>query len=356
MTPKLGDWQTAAKNKAAQAAVDMPAAENDVVEAFRWILGREVTDPTQIQTLLSRANGDRRLLRLILLRSPEFARQLDTYGLLPESFTDSVLSGEPRLRSSIGQKKLIFIHIPKAGGTSLHYHLLGGVDENKVCPKRHNDLLLSPKIFLQKYTLFSGHYDIRAADIIPGEEKAVVTMLREPKERLISLYTYLAAHRPERIRSMDFKMAEAAKSNNFEGFLKAALRINPAAIDNTYARTFGSTLPISRWETAADRPWMDRLATLNDSMWRQVLDRAKLRLRSLDAIGFVETFDESCKFIMNIAGIKTPDNFERLKDIERITEDTVGFEPVEKPKVGQSDILQYVTRFDSEIYDTLRSK
>lgn len=87
--------------------------------------------------------------------------------------------------------KLIFLHIPKTAGQSVHEALVGGFGADAVCPARVNDQLYTLSVEqLQGYRVFSGHMDWSRLDCVRGP-RYVFTVLREPRDRILSFYFYL---------------------------------------------------------------------------------------------------------------------------------------------------------------------
>jgi Sulfotransferase family len=115
--------------------------------------------------------------------------------------------------------KIIFLHLPKTAGQSVHQFLIDFFGEDKICPARNNEQLLCySKKELNKYQVFSGHFDWCLLDTL-SEPKFTFTVLREPRERIFSFYFYL------RKEAEELDNEELKKVNN-EG-LKAALTLSP---------------------------------------------------------------------------------------------------------------------------------
>ena len=87
--------------------------------------------------------------------------------------------------------KIIFLHIPKTAGQYIHAVLEAAYDKTEIYPGRVNDHLLTSSIdSLNRYNVFSGHFDWSLLDCLKGD-KFVFTVLREPMERILSFYFYL---------------------------------------------------------------------------------------------------------------------------------------------------------------------
>lgn len=117
------------------------------------------------------------------------------------------------------QKAIIFLHIPKTAGQSVHRYLQQFFQPDEVCPARENfQLLPFPTAQLQQFRLFSGHLDWSLLDAVHGPRFAF-TILRDPIERLLSFYFFL------RTRASRMKKEELLLPQH-QG-LKAALTLSP---------------------------------------------------------------------------------------------------------------------------------
>lgn len=87
--------------------------------------------------------------------------------------------------------RVVFLHIPKTAGQSVHAALQASFDESRICPARVNEQLKRLSIAaLQRYQVFSGHFDWNALDCLKGPTYRF-TILRDPLERILSFYFFL---------------------------------------------------------------------------------------------------------------------------------------------------------------------
>ncbi|SDY85793.1 sulfotransferase family 2 domain-containing protein [Nitrosomonas sp. Nm33] len=115
--------------------------------------------------------------------------------------------------------KIIFLHIPKTAGQSIHAALVNTFGKEAVCPARVNDQLRQFSISeLNRYQVFSGHLDWSLLDCIKGP-KYVFTVLREPMDRILSFYFYT------RNQGENLSVEERVKPER-QG-IKAAFELNP---------------------------------------------------------------------------------------------------------------------------------
>jgi len=86
---------------------------------------------------------------------------------------------------------IVFLHIPKTAGQTIHNELVRAVGQNSVSPIRVHSQALSPQAqFPEGYRLYSGHIDWIALDKTP-KPRFVFSILRDPRERIASFYFYL---------------------------------------------------------------------------------------------------------------------------------------------------------------------
>jgi hypothetical protein len=88
---------------------------------------------------------------------------------------------------------IVFLHIPKTAGQSVHQFLKKIVGPGAVAPARVNDQLYGLSMSeLRRHRLISGHLDWALLDCV-REPKFVFTILRNPVDRILSFYFFLRA-------------------------------------------------------------------------------------------------------------------------------------------------------------------
>ena len=86
---------------------------------------------------------------------------------------------------------LVFLHIPKTAGQSVHAALSGAAGAGCVSPVRvHAEAPRGAAQMPAGYSLYSGHIDWEALEALPPARR-VFTVLRDPLERMASFYFYL---------------------------------------------------------------------------------------------------------------------------------------------------------------------
>lgn len=84
-------------------------------------------------------------------------------------------------------RKLVFLHLPRTGGTTLREQIALAFEPSDVCPYRFGIPKGCPAEELDRYRFFSGHFTFDDVRRIPGE-KYVFTVLRDPRDRLLSIW------------------------------------------------------------------------------------------------------------------------------------------------------------------------
>lgn len=93
---------------------------------------------------------------------------------------------------SLAGRTLVFLHIPKTAGQTIHHALARAVGgERHVSPVRLNSQASAweGRRMPPGYRLYSGHLDWHELDTL--EDPFTFTVLREPRERIASFYFYL---------------------------------------------------------------------------------------------------------------------------------------------------------------------
>jgi hypothetical protein len=85
---------------------------------------------------------------------------------------------------------IVFLHIPKTAGQTVHNGLSRMVKARRVSPVRVHTQAPAQDQFPPGYSLYSGHLDWTALDRLPAA-RFVFTVLRDPGERIASFYYYL---------------------------------------------------------------------------------------------------------------------------------------------------------------------
>ena len=260
-------------------------SETDIVAGYMWLLGRiPNTGESAAHRLHYGAGGGAGDGTDSLA---DFQRRL----LASEEFRDRRLGLDRHRRASrpgLDRRRLVFVHIEKCGGTTLHDMLCSQVPPELICPERHESIGDWTINELAGYELFSGHFNLAWCRSIPGELR-VVTMLREPKARLLSLFRFWKAHRPDPARDLYDLIPLARNSDPERFFAHPRVREHPSIRD---AMAGQLTRTRAAYALGPEDPILADPAG--------VLARATAALEGLTAFGLLERFEDT-RLLFNAA-------------------------------------------------------
>jgi hypothetical protein len=221
-------------------------------------------------------------------------------------------------------KRALFLHIPKTAGTSIQAMARALYGNDEVCSHDDYRKLELEKIARLKFV--SGHFGI-GLSLKVREERYFFTFLRDPRERLISLFRFYKGWRraPARLRQfMD--------TLSFEDFLRLGAQdmrprlLDPALIWNTQV----CQLSLHTWGAA----------TAPNDLRPELLKRAKSNLQLFDAVGLVETFEVDIRRIFGDLGVSPIKiSYSNVSEMAEL-----------KPTLAEEKLLEQVTELDRELY------
>ncbi len=346
------------KNGDAELALDSGAFEAIPNEeyvrwAYRLLLGREPENEAVIRN--NPFICDRQRLVQWLINSDEF--RAVNRAVRGDTAANPFLSW--------GRDALIFIHLPKAGGSTLHALLKSCFSENRICPERFNNLHLKSPSELAAYDFFSGHFDYFSTHFIPRRRICRISLLRDPRQRLISAYRFSRAHPPhgEFAYNVNVRLANELDP---EEFFEHEYVISSTWMNNAYLFCFGSSLDdvalldrLTNDRSPAREAGSSKVVHTSTALRPEsavivhAVDRAKQVVSDLDAIGLTERYDKSVKIIFSTLGFEVPPSISAVM----VTDDLANRDsrlsrvpPVRMtPRLSQA--LERLTKYDRVIYD-----
>ncbi|CUH42057.1 sulfotransferase family 2 domain-containing protein [Ruegeria atlantica] len=182
------------------------------------------------------------------------------------------------------KEKLVFLHLPKTGGTSLHHLLSQSFEQKEICPERYNFLMSMNESDLSQYRFFSGHFSLKDVPLALRNQN-VVSVFRDPKERLLSEFYYLRGLTWDFVEEHGIEHAAIAKRSDLLTWLRGQDDI-------------GTIL------RALAVPDIDQRG--EEIFKSEAIESARRSMRSLTAIGIFELFDVTVAHIHATLGLKIP--------------------------------------------------
>lgn len=270
----------------------MPVTELAIANSLFWLFGYDAFDQRG-RELADRLNlrqvSDEAALQDALLASAEFRQSYAERLRLPRN--------QPL---DLERPRLVFLHIPKCGGTTLHAALAQHFNPEQTCPERFNGLRARRLEELAAFSFFSGHFDLESCQALFGRDVRIVTLLREPRARLISLYYFLTIHRPG-VELATTGMVSLARSTDAEAFFTHPLVRRHTSIRNAMVSLFVQPHRGVRWE-AIDSQLQNDDPVLTDPVG--AADKALEALAGLSCFGLLEQFPASLALFSATLGLQ----------------------------------------------------
>ena len=305
----------------------------EVELAYRLLLGRRPENEAAYEYGLSA--GSVETLRGWILNSPEFARALqrDT----PASLRRWVLA-EMRQRAELERQsdaapapdetppRIVFLHIMKTACTTLRTRLEELMPGERFWRReeqgRPGDF---PVEELLPYRCFMGHFNFADAWHVPGPRR-IFTVLREPRARVLSLYHFLARHRPEVIAERKLLAADIARRSTLLEFLRHPDPEVRASLQNHITCAIaGDYRPVGA--NLYTTPWAGRHGAIGGTA---LLRLALANLRKIDFVTSAERLEHDRPRLMAALGLPDPGPLPRENTRELVS---VILEPRPEPEV-----------------------
>ncbi|MEW9583924.1 sulfotransferase family 2 domain-containing protein [Paraburkholderia sp. DGU8] len=312
----------------------------DVVHSiFHALLGRAPEDEAVelYRQHLHELDGIEQLIKIVL-ESEECRRRL---GIFPLDY--------PHPGATYDLPAIVLIHIQKTGGTSLQNMFTDVFDDRHVYREHADTLYRRPPGELGQYDLFLGHFNYDSIAFIPKSNISLITFLRNPEARLLSLYGFWRAHEPD--HPSFHEGMELANKFDFDGLANAVLS-NPNP----------DTWNHIAWSIMGERSWTYWRDVLTDESSAadgisNAIDRfrlaARARLNQFFFIGMLEDFDRSTKMLAEL--LRKPALKSRHDHaVSSLIENEPFFKRI--PATGEdflirSDAIRKLTQLDAIIVD-----
>jgi hypothetical protein len=307
--------------------------EKLVQQIYQGLLGREA-DPGGLErySQLVTTRGGITVYLQALVASKEFAYRYEIQKI-NSSFN----------KEDLEKEKIVFLHLPKTGGTTLYHLLAEGRSSEEICPERYNKLHSLTAGQLVGYQFFAGHFDYPSTQLIPGC-KALITMFRNPIARLVSLYHFQKAHQTEIIERDNLHLARLASSYKMIDFFQHEKIRNHPSINNAMTRMLSTRVHSTRWE---------HQVSANHPNIKPNLKVALEILENMRAFGIFEHYEQSVRWIFKSLKIPIPESIPHHMAFDTITQTDPGLRKIVKEPLTANTlrVIEDLVSLDLQLYD-----
>lgn len=233
-------------------------------------------------------------------------------------------------------ERFVFLHIPKCAGSSVHSALSASFAKPDIYPRYGQDVLRDQIGELRRWRYLAGHFSKAGVDRIPGP-KWLITVLREPKSRVLSLYYFWRSFTDAHIEAKNLRGPRLAKSMSVLEFLRSDDPFIVHNVRNAQVRTLIGPMQMTPDSDPYDAPWM--------------VDVAFGNLLRFNHVAFAETLDEDLAEMCDRFGLAAPAETPRKNAFGEVNP-AVSEPVVKEPMTAEIDAaLAEHTRLDQVIYD-----
>ncbi|MEO1554787.1 MAG: sulfotransferase family 2 domain-containing protein [Pseudomonadota bacterium] len=329
-------------------------SEDDIRISYQVFLNR-LPSASEVEQM-KKTHPDLASLRKVFLKSSEFSRQYAQFIGSGNSVMSGMAGAEaanapipfksaPNLRSC-DTDRVVFLHIPKCGGTTLHNMLQQWFKAENVHPERFNGLYGYTGASLASSLVFSGHYDYYSTTLIPGPKK-LISFLRDPLDRLVSLYNFHRAHSPTIIERNNLQLPRWANENDIDAyFAHPTIRVHPA-INNSIVRYFSDIPQIARSHRSSQ---MDGIK-LDD-----MLEQALKNLKKFAFVGFMDRYDTDMDRLADTLQRDRPAEVRKHQVLDDLMKSNPDMRKIEKqkPNAASREAMEELVSYDRIFYAQAR--
>ncbi len=242
-------------------------------------------------------------------------------------------------KTAIG-KQIVFIHIPKTGGMSIH-KMLSKAIFNTDNYMHYNSLLnLIQDSNRRLYPLVSGHFFFDAYKIL-SKDIIMFTFLRNPINRIISAYEFMKAHPEVWLGKFAQETLTNFLTNDFVRHSVCNLQTKLLGLEINF-QTYYSQF-INKKITKEEYYNLINSLTYLEVTDRE-LERAKQNLEKLFFVGFTETLSSDVKRLFSKLGIDCPEILHENRTPNHVRNR-------EKYSKDEIALIEEYNKYDIELYN-----
>lgn len=331
-------------------SAETPITREGVEAAYRFLLGRPPENEAAYAYGMSA--GTVETLRRWIMNGAEFAEKLRRdapFALRRSVLEEMQAEAAPPPSVAEGRPRIVFLHIMKTAGSSIRQRLEEIAGEEPVW-RRESDGLpgQAESSVLARYRVVMGHFGIADARHVPAPRR-IFTVLREPKERLVSLYHFMHRHRAEVVQQKGMERSRIARDCTLEQFLGHPDPGIRDGLQNVMTRTLAGDYRVVGRDRYA-QPWEPDSAAISGPA---MLTRALANLFALDFVTFVDRLEQDRPRLMRVLGVPDLGPLPRENTRETVS---ATLEPRPPPEITpEADrLLNRLTDLDRMLYRLAR--
>jgi hypothetical protein len=243
---------------------------------------------------------------------------------------------------------LVLLHVPRTGGTTLHQAFSERFAPGEICPERMNRLDTLPAEEVARHRLFSGHHRFEHLALMPAPRLAV-TVLREPRARLVSLYRHWRRHWAELAEGQEG--LRLARGLSLRDFLHSEHIEVAEAFDNAMARQLAGDCRARAPGRYTPWAWEDRRPVADEA----IVEAACRHLATLDAVGFAGALDALHGFVATRMGWSVHGPLPRLNGQDQPAWGVDAL-PREDAPPEAMEAIERMTRLDRQVWEFARAR
>jgi len=236
------------------------------------------------------------------------------------------------------QERIVFLHIPKTAGSSVHSVLSQHFDKDETCPERFDGIAALSIEQLSQFKFFSGHYSRGSVERIPGKPK-VFTFLRSPEKRILSLYYFWRSHRAEVVEAGNLAGPRIARELELAEFLESKNASILHGVDNAITRQL------------LDKNYCSRFEQCRSESPQELVDNAVDYLKSMEFVGFQESFTKDFNNLITCLDLPVQESVPAVNTRATNSSESRFEEVVEQPITDRvREGLKKLTVLDRQVY------
>jgi hypothetical protein len=232
---------------------------------------------------------------------------------------------------------MFFVHIDKSGGLSVIAVLRKHFEQSEICAHPPNDAWQARD--LTGYRLYAGHFTY---DFFGGLGGTKLIMMRHPVARIVSLYDFYRAHRPEYLATVQPRLPGpgVARSGNLAHFLHTN---DPDVIEPSSNTVAHRLLGRRYYELMPDED-----AVLAESIHQ---------LRDFAWVGITDQFEQSIQLLCDTFGWAVPEAMPKENSTYENHSNNPHLERVERtvPTENERELILQRNRIDLALFNEARN-